>query len=90
MGFLDKRLRQGLLLSIGIPVFLLGALVLFFDMQQQELKKTTLSILAVLCALPNLFFFFRALKLNNDTKAFGILLGCILWALFTFGIKLLG
>jgi len=90
MGYLEKPLLRGILFGIGIPVFLLGILLLIFDFQGKDIKAAALPGLAALCALPNLLFFFRALRKNNDTQAYGILLSTILWALFTFGIKLFG
>lgn len=90
MGFLKQPLRWGILFGIGIPVFLLGILLLIFDLQGKDIKAAALPSLAALCALPNLFFFFRALRKNKDTQAYGVLLSTILWALFTFGIKLFG
>lgn len=90
MGFLEKPLRRGILFGIGIPVFLLGILLLTFDLQGKDIKTTALSGIAALCALPNLLLFFRALRKNKDVQAYGILLSTILWALFTFGIKLFG
>lgn len=90
MGFLEKPLRRGILFGIGIPVFLLGILLLIFDLQGKDIKAVALSGIAALCALPNLLLFFRALRKNKDAQAYGILLSTILWALFTFGIKLFG
>lgn len=90
MGFLTPASRWGLLISIGLPAFLLGIAVLIFDAQGKEIHQTTLAGIGALCAIPNLLFFFLALRKNKDTAAYGILMGCILWALFTFGIKLFG
>ena len=88
MGFLNTQLRRGLLIGVGLPIFLLGITMLIFDAQGSKLNMTALLGIATLCAIPNLLLFFRALKKNNDTQAYGILLGCILWALIIFGIKL--
>ncbi len=90
MGFLKNSLRLGLIVGIGIPVFLLGGLLLFFDAQQSMLRSGVLAGLAALCALPNLGFFFFALRQDKDAFAHGVLWSCILWALFTFGLKLFG
>ena len=90
MGFLTPASRWGLLIGIGLPAFLLGIALLLFDAQGQEIQQSTLGGIAALSAIPNLLFFFWALRKNKDTRAYGILLGCILWALFTFGIKLFG
>ena len=90
MGFLTPPSRWGLLISIGLPTFLLGIAVLIFDAQGKEIRQATLAGIAALCAIPNLLFFFLALRKNKDTTAYGILMGSILWALFTFGIKLFG
>lgn len=85
MGLLKKQMRLGVLLSVGLPIFLLGFVFLFLDMQR-ELTLTTFSRLAALCVLPNGVLFFLALRKNNDSYAYGILLGCIFWALLTLGI----
>ena len=90
MGLLTPPSRWGLLISIGLPAFLLGIAVLIFDVQGKEIQQATLAGIAALCAIPNLLFFFLALRKNKDTTAYGILMGSILWALFTFGIKLFG
>jgi ABC-type microcin C transport system permease subunit YejB len=90
VGFLTPSSRWGILIGIGIPTFLLGIVLLVFDAQEKEIHSTALAGLAALSAVPNLLFFFWTLRKKNDTMAFGILLGCILWALFTFGIKLFG
>lgn len=88
MGALNKQLRRGIILGIGVPVFLLGIVFLIYDAQDRKLNIAGLLAIATLCALPNLLLFFRAINKNNDTLAYGILLGCILWALIIFGIKL--
>ncbi|NCG04125.1 MAG: hypothetical protein GWO82_02195 [Bacteroidetes bacterium] len=90
MGFLTPASRLGVLISIGLSAFLLGIAMVVFDAQGKEIQHTTLAGIAALSAIPNLLLFFWALRKNKDTTAYGILLGCILWALFTFGIKLFG
>ncbi|CAI8171570.1 MAG: Uncharacterised protein [Bacteroidota bacterium] len=87
MGLLTPASRWGLLIGIGLPTFFLGIIMLIFDAQGKEIQQTTLAGIAAISAIPNLLFFFWALRKNKDTTAYGILLGCILWALFTFGIK---
>jgi len=89
MGFLDKQMRRGFLFGIGIPVFLVGILLLIFDVQNRNLDTEALLGVVTLSALPNLLLFFYALRKNNDALANGVLMSTILWALFTFGIKLL-
>lgn len=88
MGFLKPSPRWGVLIGIGLPAFLLGIVLFVFDSQGKEIQRTALAGIAALSAIPNLFFFFWALRKNQDTMAYGILLGSILWALFTFGVKL--
>lgn len=88
MGFLDIQTQKGLVFGIGVPSFLFGILFLVFDMQDNGIKGPLLSGIAALCALPNLFIFFKALRENKDTRANGVLVSTILWALFTFGLKL--
>ena len=90
MGFLTPASRWGLLIGIGLPAFLLGMAMLIFNAQGKEIQQSTLAGIAAICAIPNLLIFFWALQKNKDTTAYGILMGCILWALFTFGIKLFG
>lgn len=83
-------MRFGVLIGIGLPAFLLGTLLLVFDTQGKEIQSAALAGVAALSAVPNLLLFFWALRKNNDTLAYGILISCILWALFTFGIKFFG
>jgi len=90
MGFLKPSMRWGVLIGIGLPAFLLGIVLLVFDTQGKEIQSTALAGLAALSAVPNLLLFFWALRKNKDTMAYGIIMGCILWALFTFGIKFFG
>jgi Na+/proline symporter len=90
VGFLTPSSRWGILIGIGLPAFLLGIVLLVFDSQEKEMQSAALAGLAALCAIPNLLIFFWALRKNKDSMAYGILLGCILWALFTFGVKLFG
>lgn len=89
MGYLNKSSRKGILTGIGLPSFFLAIVLLVFDANHQAIQTSAISGLAALCAIPNLLLFFRALRKNNDAYANGVLLGCILWALFTFGIKLI-
>ncbi len=89
MEYLNKSSRKGLLLGVGLPSFFLAIILLIFDTKGQAIQTNSISGLAALCAIPNLLLFFRALRKNNDTYAYGILLGSILWALFTFGVKLI-
>ena len=79
-----------MLYGIGMPTFLLGILLVVFDMQDKAINGALLSAVAVLCALPNVLIFFKALQKNKDAQAYGTLVSTILWALFTFGIKLFG
>ena len=88
MGFLTKKLRWGLLLGLGLPLFLLGVAVLNLDFELTEVDK--FAGIATLCALPNLLLFFGSLRKNEETFACGVLASSILWALFTFGLKLFG
>ncbi len=90
MGFLRPTPRWGVLIGIGLPAFLLGFALFVFDSQEKDIQLTALAGVAALCATPNLLFFFWALRNDKDTMAYGILLGSILWALFTFGIKFFG
>ena len=88
MGFLKTSLRQGLLVGVSVPVCLLGIALLFFDTQQKEISMDSLAGLAALCALPNMGLFFFAIRKDKDVFAYGILWSCIMWALFTFCLKL--
>ena len=88
MGLLTKKMRVGVLLGFGLPIFFLGASLVYFDFEPTEIN--TLAGIASLCALPNLVLFFGALRKNNDLFAYGVLVSSILWALFTFGLKLFG
>ena len=88
MGLLTKQLRWGLLLGIGLPLFVLGIILLNLDFQLTEVHK--FAGITTLCTLPNLLLFFGSLRKNNETFAYGILASSILWALFTFGLKLFG
>ena len=88
MGFLTKKLRWGLLLGLGLPLFLLGVAVLNLDFELTEVDK--FAGIATLCALPNLLLFFGSLRKNEETFAYGVLASSIFWALFTFGLKLFG
>jgi hypothetical protein len=88
MGFLTKQLRWGLLLGLGLPIFMLGiaSLKLDFDLEEVDLFTG----IATLCALPNLLLFFGSLRKNNEPFAYGVLASSILWALLTFGLKFFG
>ena len=88
MGFLTKQLRRGLLLGFGLPLFMLGIALLNLDFELTEVEK--FAGIATLCALPNLLLFFGSLRKNNESFAYGVLASSILWALFTFGLKLFG
>lgn len=88
MGLLTKQLRWGLLLGIGLPLFVLGIILLNLDFQLTEVHK--FAGITTLCTLPNLLLFFGSLRKNNEAFAYGILASSILWALFTFGLKLFG
>ena len=88
MGFLTKQLRWGLLLGLGLPLFVLGIILLNLDFQLTEVHK--FAGITTLCTLPNLLLFFGSLRKNNEAFAYGILASSILWALFTFGLKLFG
>ena len=88
MGLLTKQLRWGLLLGLGLPVFMLGIALLNLEFELKEVDK--FAGIATLCALPNLLLFFGSLRKNEETFAYGVLAGSILWALFTFGLKLFG
>jgi hypothetical protein len=90
VGFLKTSLRQGMLVGVSIPVCLLGIALLLFDSQQKQISIDSLAALCALCALPNMGLFFFAIRKDKDVFAYGILWGCILWALFTFGLKLFG
>jgi len=90
VGFLKKPHLQGLLVGLGIPICLFGVSLLIFDEQNGDIQISTFTATAALCALPNLGLFFFALRKNKDVFAHGILSSCILWALFTFGLKLFG
>lgn len=90
MGFLTTASRWGLLIGIVLPAFLLGVALLSFEAQGKEIQRATLAGVAAICAIPNLIFFFWALRKNKDTMAYGILFSSILWAMFTFAIKLFG
>ena len=90
MGFLTPSSRWGLLIGIGLPAFLLGIILVFFGMQGNKLESASLAGIAALSALPNLLFFFWALRKTQDPMAYGALLGCSLGALGTFGIKFFG
>lgn len=88
MGLLTKQLRWGLLLGLGVPVFMLGIAVINLDFKLKEVD--TLAGIATLCALPNLLLFFGSLRKYNEPFAYGVLASSILWALLTFGLKLFG
>ena len=88
MGLLTKQLLWGLLLGIGLPLFVLGIILLNLDFQLTEVHK--FAGITTLCTLPNLLLFFGSLRKNNEAFAYGILASSILWALFTFGLKLFG
>ena len=88
MGFLTKQLRRGLLLGLGLPLFMLGIALLNLDFELTEVEK--FAGISTLCALPNLLLFFGSLRKNNESFAYGVLASSILWALFTFGLKLFG
>ena len=88
MGLLTKQLRWGLLLGFGLPVFMLGIALLNLDCELKDVDK--FAGIATLCVLPNLLLFFGSLRKNNEPFAYGVLASCILWALFTFGLKLFG
>lgn len=88
MGLLTKQHRWGLLLGIGLPLFVLGIILLNLDFQLTEVHK--FAGITTLCTLPNLVLFFGSLRKNNEAFAYGILASSILWALFTFGLKLFG
>ena len=88
MGLLTKQLRWGLLLGIGLPLFVLGIILLNLDFQLTEVHK--FAGIATICAIPNLLLFFGSLRKNNEPFAYGVLASSILWALFTFGLKLFG
>jgi hypothetical protein len=88
VGLLTKQLLWGLLLGIGLPLFVLGIVILNLDFQLLEVHK--FAGVTTLCTLPNLLLFFGSLRKNNETFAYGILASSILWALFTFGLKLFG
>ena len=88
MGFLTEQLRRGLLLGFGLPLFMLGIALLNLDFELTEVEK--FAGIATLCALPNLLLFFGSLRKNNESFAYGVLASSILWALFTFGLKLFG
>lgn len=88
MGLLTKQLLWGLLLGINLPLFVFGIILLNLDFQLLEVYK--FAGVTTLCTLPNLLLFFGSLRKNNETFAYGILASSILWALFTFGLKLFG
>ena len=90
MGVQSLSARWGVLIGIGLLAFLLGIVLCVGDSQGKEIQRSAMAGIAALSAIPNLFFFFWALRKNQDTMAYGILLGSILWALFTFGVKLFG
>ena len=88
MGLLTKQLRWGLLLGLGVPIFMLGIAVINLDFELKEVD--TFAGIATLCSLPNLLLFFGSLRKNNEPFAYGVLASSILWALLTFGLKLFG
>ncbi len=88
MGFLTKQLRRGLLLGLGLPLFILGIALLNLDFKITEFDK--FAGIATICAIPNLLLFFGSLRKNNEPFAYGVLASSILWALFNFGLKLFG
>ena len=59
MGLLTKQLRWGLLLGLGLPVFMLGIALLNLEFELKEVDK--FAGIATLCALPNLLLFFGSL-----------------------------
>lgn len=88
MGLLTNQLRWGLLLGLGLPVFILGIALLNLDFKITEGDKV--AGIATLCTLPNLLLFFGSLRKNKEPFAYGVLASTILCALFTFGLKLFG
>lgn len=88
MGLLTKQLRWGLLLGLGLPIFIIGIAMLNIDFEIKEVDKV--AGITTLCTLPNLLLFFGSLRKNKESFAYGVLASTILWALFTFGLKLFG
>lgn len=90
MGFLNKQVRRGFLIGLGVPAAILGFAFLRFDAIDKLITLNMLTGLIALAVLPNALFFFFALRKKNEAFAYGVLSSCILWALLTFGVKLFG
>ena len=85
---MTKPLRWGLLLGLGLPIFIIGITLFKIDFEMTEVDKV--AGITTLCTLPNLFLFFESLRRNKEPFAYGVLTSTILLALFTFGLKLFG
>ena len=68
MGLLTKQLRWGLLLGLGLPVFMLGIALLNLEFELKDVDK--FAGIATLCVLPNLLLFFGSRRKNNDPVAY--------------------